>query len=393
MKLIKRKVNNSLRRSSIESEFSEVQECKISSKKSLEDVYLNVVKSLEEVSQRQSELEIKIISVENKNKKFIEENDLLTRESSEKKSHTKNLEMLIILILEYLMTKKETTISNYLFEYKNQKNIDECGKPNNNLSSCVNSERINFDSKFPALNNSLCSLSSKFLLKNPNITLTSLAESINDDEKNNLLKNLICEIKDDVFINLLDKNFIKKDINKNEINVSLKSKSKKTFSERATSASSNINTTPNTIKNYDCETNMSTPTSLLSPNDILKGNMNLKINKFSILNTKRKRTDEFEVYELNSSGAINLNLKDKDSMFEEITRLTPCMITSPVMSPRNRIDSITRKNLNLYFIEGTPNIFTSHKNSMNYNLDSFYNFSNDDKNETQKIINSENMKM
>jgi hypothetical protein len=230
LKLIKRKVNNSLRRSSIESDISEVPECKISNKKSLEDVYQNLVKNLEEVSHRQSELEIKINSMENKNKKFIEENDLLTQEVAEKKSYTKNLEMLIILILEYLMKKKETTKENYLFDYKNEnfknnKNIDENEKlQNNNLVSTVNNHNIKLNSNLENSSNSLCNFPSKMLLKDPNTSLSYLAESINDEEKSNLLKNLVCEINDDVFKNLLEKNFIKKELNIEEINLSIKPK-------------------------------------------------------------------------------------------------------------------------------------------------------------------------
>jgi hypothetical protein len=397
LKLIKRKVNNSNRRSSIESDFSEIQESKVSPKKSLEDVYLNVVKSLDEVSQRQRELENKINAVENKNKNFIEENDLLSLEVAEKKTYTKNLEVLIILILEYLMKKNETATGNYLFELKNEnlkntKNFEEVGKPqNNNENLSLNSDQIIQNSNVKTLN-SLCSLSSKILSKDPNATLTSLSESINEEEKNNLLKNLIGDINDDVFKNILEKNFIKKELNINDSNFPLKPHSKKCLTEGATSASSNINTTPTTIKHFECDTSMSTPTSLLSPNDIFKANLNLKLNKFPILSAKRKRTDESGVYEFDS-GAINLNLKEKDSMFEEMTRLTPCMMSSPILSPRKRVDSLSRKNLNLFFLEGTSNIFTTHKSSMNYNPDSFYGFSMDDKIDAANLINSENQKM
>ena len=368
--MIKRKVNNSHRRESIESDFSEVQESKVSPKKNLEDIYLGVVQSLDELNQRQREIEIKVDSLEKKNDNISHENEIMSQEVTEKKTYTNNLEMLIILILEYLMREKEDTSANYLLLDKKNENGKNCENFENNLS------------------NDTLTLTSKILEKDPNISLVSLSESLDYEEKTNLLKSFFGEINDDVLKNILEKSITKNNLE--ETLLSRKLVMKRSLSESGCSIYAE--NTLSTQRHLEfCETNMSSPTSLMSNTDcIFKGSV--KISKFPILTCKRKRTEDSIGMNEFDSGAINLNLKEKDSMFDEMTRLTPCLISSPIMSPspHKRQESHYRNNQNFKFVEASSNIFTTHKSSHQFTSDSFYGFSLEEKGEASHLINSTN---
>ncbi len=374
--MIKRKVNNSHRRESIESDFSEVQESKVSPKKNLEDIYLGVMQSLDELNQRQKEIEIKVDSMEKKNDNISHENEIMTQEVNEKKTYTNNLEMLIILILEYLMREKEDTSANYLLLDKKNKNE----KNSQNGKNCENFENN--------LNNETLTLTSKILEKDPNISLVSLSESLDYEEKTNLLKSFFGEINDEVLRNILEKSITNNNLE--ETLLSRKLVMKRSLSESGCSIYAE-NTLSTQRQLELCETNMSSPTSLMSNTDcIFKGSV--KISKFPILNCKRKRTEDSIGMNEYDSGAINLNLKEKDSMFDEMTRLTPCLISSPMMSPSplKRQESHSRNNQNFKFGEASSNIFTTHKSSHQFTSDSFYGFSLEEKGEASHLINSTN---
>ncbi len=339
-----------------DSEFSEICELKTKAtpKKSLEDIYYAVLKSLDEVSKKQTELEVKIEIIDSKNDNFIEENEAITHEIEEKKNYTKNLEVLIILILEYAMKiQKEDMISatgDYFKEIQPIKN-----EKNSNSNSISNSN-----------------------------SLLSFNASIGEEEKAGLLKSLMDHMGEDMVRKILDKTLIKNNLKFEDINLKMLRKASATPSE------SNINSnftsatkTNQTIqKTFElCETNVSTPTSLLSNTDCIFRS-NIIISKSSLLGTKRKRTEDSKdgnnEYESNS-----FNNKEKDSMFEEITRLTPCMITSPDMSP-------SKRKKNEFNYATSSNIFMmNQKSSCTFNPDSFYGFNLEERCDISNLINTD----
>ena len=87
-------------------------------------------------------------------------------------------------------------------------------------------------------------------------------------------------------------------------------------------------------KNDFNETNVSSPTSLVSSDcSIYFPKIKERCTyKQPFLSNKRKRTED----EMESNS---YNCKLQDSYFEEMTRLSPCLISSPTLSPQNKLNN------------------------------------------------------
>lgn len=197
---------NTLRKNS-DSDLSDYKEKKVNPKKSIEDIYLSLVKNLEEISNKQKELEFRIEAIESKNEFYMQENDELNEEVNQKRIYSANLEKVICFIYDVVSKRK--------------------------------------------------------------------------NEENSKLGELIKELSNSPNIATWKKNVRKISESLNE---------------------SNLSSTIESEKNKS----------------------------FDLLSMKRKRMEESKS-KLELFG--NLNQKEKDAIFDEITNLTPCMMTSPTMSP------------------------------------------------------------
>lgn len=386
--MIKRKVNNNRKNSLEDSDFSDYQSewrggNNISSsshnphsKKNIEEIYTDLVKNLEEVGKKQKELELKASLIEKKNDSFVNENLRLTHEMKEKRAYTKNLEIVIYFIFELMMKKRGV-------------------RETDTASTRLNAE----DDK---LYEDLSSL----IIKNPDFDLTHINSMIEDDEKANLMRNLMENINENVLKTVIENSLQKYGLTMDDINLTI---SKKGMSQSSLSQFiQELNNCHNCEKklkklpSYDFETNLSSPTSLISTTDLLrslsaKSKSSTPTNFTStLLNIKRKRTDE-SIGEF-GSGNLNLNQKEKETFFDEITGLTPQLISSPNMSPARAKKSdaafLSKKYYtytNTFLItyldvnSNSNNIFgpQSHKNS----VDNLYAFSLEDNLTLSNIIN------
>ena len=349
LKLIKRKVNINNRRSSMEEEVFSNQperESRVKPKKNLEDIYSTVAITLEDLNRRQTELEGKIESMEQKNDALAEVNEQVTEDLAEKKNYTNNLETLVLVILDQAARSKQE------------------------------------DGSSTSLN-----LTRNFLF-NQDGSLSTLASSMGEEQKASIVKSLInlmieekCPQKN-IQIFLQDKNNFSTECENENLN---------TKGLNDVREANNSYSMPRRDKFQElCETNVSSPTSLLSSNECIfnvNSMSSMRTYKHPLLSSKRKRTDESKDGLDLEAGSFDLSIKNKDSLFEEMTRLTPCLISSPTLSPKNKKSfqhSICLINL------GHSNIFSTTQMLSNLTAEAFYIYSLQEKGErivSNQLIN------
>lgn len=259
------------------------------------------MKRLEEVSRRQKELEIQAISIERQNDKIVEENQKLSEEMVEKKSYTKNLEIVIYFIFELMMKKKgESREKKNSTAEKEKEKVSESELEYSNLTSLI--------------------------MKYPEIDLTALNSNFEDNEKTTILKKLMESINENILQSVIADSLKKYNLKMEDINLTIAKNGMPQstltqFIQELSRKCSNCSEK----KGDSNDTNHSTQPSLQSTQD----QHHRKIH--SLIQMKRKRTDES--YNEWGSGNLNLNQKEKDTIFDEITGLTPHLIASPGMSP------------------------------------------------------------
>lgn len=272
MKLIKRKVNSCNRKSSEEDDFYDYseRESRIRPKMNIEDIYMSVTKTLEDLSRRQQELEVKIDSLDSSNEDISQENSQISTELDDKRAYVNKLETLILFIIQ------KNSLSNKLFETKNF---------------------------FP----------------NEAVSLSLLAASYDQESKAQYVKSLCDNMDSEKNLKSLEN----EKINLDEVETAdCQEHSEKIDWDK---------------KNEMTETNVSSPTSLISSIDYSNKLKNYYSYKNPLTSNKRKRTeDEIESH--------SYGCKIQDSLFEEMTRLTPCLISSPTLSPQNKNHNISNFN-------------------------------------------------
>lgn len=332
LKLIKRKVNIHTRRSSLEEDpYGDLpeREARAKPKKGIEDIYASVLRTLEDLARKQTELEAKVDLIEENNSNLVEENNQITEEIDEKKNYTRNLETLILLILEYAAKAKK----------------EEC-------DGQITPKTFLPDERKRIVN--------KFIIKD-GTSLESLAGE--EEDKASLLRTLIEEMSENPYTKNLTKNVQLKD-----------------FIDKSSRDANCLSFVPGNEMFLElCDTKLSS--SVSSPTSFNSECIfahSLRPCKLNFLSTKRKRTDDSKEGDY-ESGMVNFTSKNKDSLFEEITRLTPCLISSPPGSPRKN-----RKN------EPRQPIFTSRNQS--FNTENFYLYSPEEKGDkivSNLLINTE----
>jgi hypothetical protein len=333
------------------------------SKKNLEEVYSKVLKNLDELKSKQSEIEFKIDTVKERNDFALTENDSLKTEYAERKDHTKNLELLIILVLE--------------------------------LKASTDRNRVKFPgSKEAKLNENIYSNSksiSEFSLKNENQSLDTISKSFTDEEMGYIMKDLVENCNDSVLKSMVTRCLEKYNLNLEDLDISIYKKSKPETKFTYSGPISTTENSPAQIKENSqkfisdntldmfsenkrdqpfenaCKNkfkfgsgsdlninsgNISTPTSIQSTNECIFGTGNKNIStshpKAGTGNYDRRKKNEdqgcsnLEI----CTGDLNLNRKEKESMFEEVNGVTPFLISSPNMSPARikRFDSMNTNN-------------------------------------------------
>jgi hypothetical protein len=324
LKQIKRKVNSANRKSSLDEDgFYEMPERELRTRprKNLEDIYSSIENTFEELNKRQEDLESKLDSMGKRNEVLEQENDQMDSELCEKRNYLNKLEALIFLIMD-----------RYASEY----------------------------------DGSLTSLSKKILPEEMS-SLNSLVSSLEPDKKVSLVQTLFNQLN--TCPNIIDYGKLKKLVKqKHDENQNLEIKESLDLKETIYSSPKHMDL---------CETNVSSPTSLLSTHECIFATPSTNLNSYitPLLSIKRKRTDESK----DELETVSFETKNKDSLFEEMTRLTPCLISSPTLSPRE-------KNLQskIIFIYSELNIFASSQRFSNINSEAFYIYSFQEKGENCK---------
>lgn len=338
LKLIKRKINtlhgSPLNDDGYVQEQSN-QDKRNQNKKSLEDIYSNVLKHLDEVGTKQSELESKVDLLCKKNDDFVKDNKYMTEEVVERKSYAKNLELLIFILLDFVVSHREVNNNENINDIKQSENSDNVSNPAGSLCTEV--------------------------VKHPKSSLTALAKFITDEEKAGFLSGLFHNSNNSVIRTLLDKTLEKYNLKLEDLIISLGRKKEDINNINNVNNINNINI-QNANKTQSIElarinllesasTNLSSPTSLTStqPKDEDK--------QHSLLCTKRRRADA--IFKPNDS-LMPMSNRHKENMFEEINSLTPCLISYPNMSPPRlkRGESINFPDNN----DNPHNLFNSGKN-------------------------------
>jgi hypothetical protein len=307
LKLIKRKINNNSNQE--EDNISIVKnDNNIHSKrgKTLENTYNSVLKNLEEVSKKQSELEIKIESISKENESFIKDNNCLQEEVEEKKSYTKNLESMLFFILEFLVAN-------------NSKQLLQI----NQISSIQQQDKENKLKKVTNLN--------------------QFATQLTEEEKTNILNNIISNMGDSFLKEIAEKYFektgstnslviqeAKTAVTTPEGNLVIQKPERMQTRKQQQLGFNNYNK-PNQGGRYQ---NLSTTRKHLG---IMSSNVNKQL-------TVPDHTEKKCPIILKNGNAQNPSkTKDEEmfkfrnpmqnSMFEEVNAVSPCVLTSPYMSP------------------------------------------------------------
>lgn len=409
--MIKRKINinqNNLNADYLDLlEIHQERDFKNMSKKNLEEVYSKILKNLDELKSKQTEIEFKIDTVKQRNDFALVENDSLKTEYEERKNYTKNLELLVILVLE-------------LTAFPDRNRVKFSGSMEEKLN-----ENIYFKSKSIA----------EFSFKNENESLDTIIRSFTDEETGYVLKDLVENCNDSVLKNMVIRCLEKYNLNLEDLDISICKKSKpetKFTYSRPISTTENSpaqikensqkfiglnnlgmfsenkgdqpieNTSQNKFKfasGSDLNLNsgnISTPTSIQSTNECIFGMGNKIIStshsKAATGNYNRGKKNEdqgcsnLEI----CTGDLNLNQKEKDSMFEEVNGVTPFLISSPNMSPARikRFDSININNEHnevLYRPTTTASISPYSLNN-NYSVVPSYSSMNNNPNNQHKYI-------
>lgn len=437
--MIKRKINNNQNNQcqddldyidlNLEKDFKNL------SKKNLEDIYTKVLKSLDEIKNKQNEIESNIEITKEKNQMALNEYSTLKNEFTEKKNTTKNLEILIILILELTASSER----NSGFTKLNNTSIETRGKSYSKINSL-----------------------SELVFKNGNDSLTPDCRFLNESDIALVLKNLIENCNDAVIKSMVVKCLDKYNIKLEDIDISICKKSKPnqryTFFQSLSTTDNSptqmrenpkklpleskseksiegkrqyvyTNEHQNKIKlanGYDLNlnsANLSSPDSMLSTNDCIFGIGNKVIaaihSKPPTSNIKKKRSEDHRGTDFYAcTGDLNLNQKEKDSMFEEVNGLTPFLISSPNMSPPRlkKLDSMTSQsdphenfrysasnsinpiffnnstytggynnnNINNFINNGIRNVYS---NQSKYNPENFFSFCEDNTNSNANFFN------
>jgi hypothetical protein len=283
LKQIKRKVNTTNRKSSLDEDgFYELPERELRTRprKNLEDIYSVIEKTVEDLTKRQGELETKLNSMEKSNEFLEEENEQMESELSDKKNYTNKLEALIFLILDRLRNEA------------NGSNLTTTSLTTTSLNKKLVCDEVS--------------------------SLNSLAYSLEADTKVSLIHSLYKQFSSSP--NIIPYGSLHKLV-----------KQKEDLDTLDTIYMSPINADV-------CETNVSSPTSLLSSHECSFAK-SFNSSFTPLLSIKRKRTDETK----DELESVSYDIKNKDSLFEEMTKLTPCLISSPTLSPREK--SIHSKNI------------------------------------------------
>jgi hypothetical protein len=366
--MIKRKINNSQNNQCPDDldliNLHQEKDLKNLSKKNLEDIYSKVLRNLEEIKSKQKEIESRIEVEKEKNESALNENISLKNEFTEKKNYTKNLEFMIILILELTASTEK---SSRLISVNNQ--------------SCENTTKIS---------SNLGSLS-ELVFGNGNEPLNSVSRSLNDNNKAIVLKNLIENCNDAVIKSMVIQCLEKYNLKLEDIDMSISKKSKPCFKYNYSQAISTTDNSPAQIREnqkkfqtdnkyetsedskrqhkqsndsqrkiklengYDINLNsakFSSPESMLSTNDCIFGISNKIVppiqQKTPTGKDYKKKRNQYQGSNAleTCTGDLNLDQKEKDSMFEEVNRVTPFLISSPGMSPPRlkKLDSLTLQN-------------------------------------------------
>lgn len=266
---------------------------------------------MEDIGNKQSELEIKIEHLRKDNIQFVENNNDMTEEITEKKNYVKNLELLIYILLDDMVYNREinSEINNNSKQLKNNNVVDH--------SKDIFDEEIS---------------------RNIKPKIKDLSRFMTKDDQANFLDKLIHSTDDKVVKTLLDKALKKYNLGLEDISVSIKKNESKLEESnknknqlKILEIGSGTKTLLQSLSTDSPTTHLSSPTSLISTND-KPTNLQQDINeeKARCLTIKRKRADAiFKPHE----SSINLN--QKENMFEEINSLTPCLISYANMSPQD----------------------------------------------------------
>jgi hypothetical protein len=436
--MIKRKINVNQNNPNAEDldflELAQERDFKNLSKKNLEEVYSKVLKNLDDIKSRQSDIEFKIDTVKEKNEIALNENESLKKDFEERKNYTKNLEFLIILILELTASTERNQV---------------------NSPGSVNAE---FNENICSNSNSLSDL----VFRNDNERLDSISKLMTYNDKAYVLKNLIENCNDALIKSMVTTCLEKYNLKLEDLDISISKKSKPEFKYTSTKPLSTTDNSPAQIKensqkligdnNYDMFSdnkqdkptgkgyqykfkfgnggdlnlnsgNISTPTSILSTNECIFG----VGNKIITPNQPRTPTGNYLKRKKNEdqggsgleicSGDLNLNQKEKDSMFDEVNGVTPFLISSPNMSPARmrRFDSMNLNNecnenlyrptptasINPIFFNNNYTVGPSHNsiqinphksvyNQTKYNPENFFSFCEDNLNSSSLLNKKHN---
>ena len=341
--MIKRKINNSQNNQGQEefeiNDLHTERDFKNLSKKNLEEIYSKVLKNLDDVKANLSQIESRIDCLKEKNNVAESENISLNNDFTERKNYTRNLEFLIMLILE--LTCK-TDRNSWLNSAQNANTLPDLDlKLHNQELSTISRFASNTDKAFllksliencddEVVKSMVVKCLDKYQLKLEDIDITISKKSkpginISYSHYSTASENSPAHIGEipAKLPTATKSDFFSETKGKNQIGTELKCKIKHVDSNESQMNNKSVASPTSIISTNDC---------IFTVNSIIRPAQN---KAQTGTNYRRRKTEGESMNSLDASaGDLNLNQNEKDTMFEEVNGVTHFLISSPSMSPQ-----------------------------------------------------------